>query len=72
MSHQVFRVMKKKFKYCLFACILLAFHSCDVIDGNYMNSGVTNPVDTSNVDKKILIEDFTGHRSPNSPSAASE
>ena len=72
MSHQVFRVMKKKFKYCLFACILLAFHSCDVIDGNYMNSEVTNPVDTTNVVKKLLIEDFTGHRCPNCPSAAAE
>ena len=32
----------------------------------------TTPVDTSTYVKKVLIEDFTGHRCPNCPSAAEE
>ena len=42
---------------------LLTFHF-DVIDGEYMNSGITNPVDTTNLQLKLIIEDFTGHRCP--------
>lgn len=52
--------------------LLLNCISCDVIEGDYMTSDVINPNDTNTFVKKVLIEDFTGHRCPNCPSAAEE
>jgi len=52
--------------------IIFSFNSCDIIEGPYMIDNDTNPVDTSTYVKKVLIEDFTGHRCPNCPSAAEE
>lgn len=52
--------------------IVFSFSSCDVIEGDYMNSGIVDPIDSNTVVKKVLIEDFTGHRCPNCPSAAEE
>ena len=61
-------------KITLFIIVLLFnIISCDVIDGDYMISNNTNnPNDTNTYVKKVLIEDFTGHRCPNCPSAAVE
>ena len=64
--------MKKNILYSVIIGFLIILYSCDVIEGDYMNSGTTNPVDTTSVMKKVLIEDFTGHRCPNCPSAAAE
>ena len=50
----------------------LIYQSCDVIDGPYMTDDNTEPNDTSTVVKKVLIEDFTGHRCQNCPDAATE
>ncbi len=57
----------------------LAFFSCDIIDAPYVQTGpngcsVTTPSFTprSNPVKKVLIEEFTGHRCGNCPKAASE
>lgn len=52
--------------------IVLGFSSCDVIEGDYMTSGTITPPDTNTFIQKVLIEDFTGHRCPNCPSAAAE
>ena len=52
--------------------IILSFNSCDIIEGPYMIDNDTTPIDTSTYVKKVLIEDFTGHRCPNCPSAAEE
>jgi len=52
--------------------IIFSFNSCDIIEGPYMIDNDTTPVDTSTYVKKVLIEDFTGHRCPNCPSAAEE
>ena len=64
--------MKKNILYGLLIGFLTGFYSCDVIEGDYMTAGTTNPIDTTSVVKKVLIEDFTGHRCPNCPSAAIE
>ena len=50
----------------------LLYQSCDVIDGPYMIDDNMQPNDTSTVVKKVLIEDFTGHRCQNCPDAAAE
>lgn len=48
--------------------IILFINSCDVVEGPYYS-----PADSYiNPDKKILIEDFTGHTCPNCPEAAKE
>lgn len=64
--------MKKNILYSVIIGFLIILYSCDVIEGDYMTAGTTNPVDTTSVMKKVLIEDFTGHRCPNCPSAAAE
>ena len=65
----------KKIKYIiatLFGIFLFSFSSCDVIEGPYLVDNNTNSVDTNTFVKKVLIEDFTGHRCPNCPAAAEE
>jgi len=64
--------MKKNILYSALILFLTIFKSCDVIEGDYMIDGTTNSVDTTSVVKRVLIEDFTGHRCPNCPSAAAE
>jgi len=64
--------MKKNILYGIFIGFLTILYSCDVIEGDYMTVGTNNPDDTTSFVKKVLIEDFTGHRCPNCPSAAAE
>ena len=64
--------MKKNILYGIIIGFLTILYSCDVIEGDYMTDGTTNLGDTTSVVKKVLIEDFTGHRCPNCPSAAAE
>jgi len=56
----------------LVSVIVFNFSACDVIEGDYMTSGIITPTDTNAFTKKVLIEDFTGHRCPNCPAAANE
>ena len=46
------------------------FVSCDKIDAPYLRNPDTTHIDTTKVKRKILIEDFTGHKCPNCPFAA--
>ena len=66
----------KHLKYTIaffFGILLFNITSCDVVEGPYLIDDNTNPpVDTNTFVKKVLIEDFTGHRCPNCPSAAEE
>jgi len=52
--------------------LLFNITSCDIVEEPYLINGNTNPVDTNTFVKKVLIEDFTGHRCPNCPSAAEQ
>ncbi|QNL22612.1 Omp28-related outer membrane protein [Hyphobacterium sp. CCMP332] len=62
----------------LIISVLLFALSCDVIDGNVLeNEGIPGPVDTTGNDtveksfaKKILIEEYTGHKCGNCPGGA--
>ena len=58
-------------KSLLFLCVLVAFSACDKIDSDNFVDGeiISQPED---VDRKILIEDFTGHKCQNCPEAAEE
>ncbi|MFT5072443.1 MAG: hypothetical protein ACI8V8_002418 [Chitinophagales bacterium] len=52
---------------------ILVITSCDVVEGPYeIDTGNIIPTDTNTFVKKILIEDFTGHRCKNCPNAARE
>ena len=65
----------RKIKYIiatLFGILLFNITSCDIIEGPYLIDNNTNTVDTNTFVKKVLIEDFTGHRCPNCPAAAEE
>jgi len=55
-------------KYITLLSIILIITSCDVEEGPFINDydSYVNP------DKKVLIEDFTGHLCPNCPDAARE
>ena len=63
-SHQVFKMKK----YLVILSSILIITSCDIEEGPFINdySSYVNP------DKKVLIEDFTGHLCPNCPDAARE
>ena len=54
--------------------LLLYFTSCDIVETPYMSNENVNPIDTNSNSyvKKVLIEDFTGQKCPNCPSAANE
>ena len=54
--------------------MLLYFTSCDIVETPYMNNENINTIDTNSNSyvKKVLIEDFTGHKCPNCPQAANE
>ncbi|MCX6232186.1 MAG: Omp28 family outer membrane lipoprotein [Bacteroidetes bacterium] len=56
----------KKFHFIYLFIALVAFQSCNKIDGPY-----TTPVPAKEwYGKRILIEDYTGHKCPNCPAAA--
>ena len=65
----------KHLKYTIalfFGILLFNITSCDIVEGPYLIDDNTNSVDTNSFVKKVLIEDFTGHRCPNCPAAAEE
>ena len=65
----------KKIKHLIglsFGILILSISSCDIVEGPYMIDGNINTIDTVSYVKKVLIEDFTGHRCPNCPEAAEE
>ena len=64
MYHQVFKMKK----YLAILSLALFNTSCDVIEGPY----ITDSESYVNQDKKVLIEDFTGHLCSNCPDAARE
>ena len=55
-------------KYFLILCSILTITSCDIVEGPY----ITDSDSYINTDKKVLIEDFTGHLCTNCPEAARE
>ncbi len=58
-------------KTVLFLSVIIAFYSCDKIDPeNFIDGEII--VQLEDVDRKILIEDFTGHKCQNCPEAAEE
>jgi hypothetical protein len=61
----------KKF-YLLPLILATTLFSCDVIDDPFGGATPIDPIDTTTVKRKILIEEFTGHRCNNCPSAATE
>ena len=51
---------------------ILVFPSCDKVDEPYLKpAGNSGPNPTEKV-RKVLLEDFTGHKCPNCPEAADE
>ncbi|MBE50915.1 MAG: hypothetical protein CMP51_04405 [Flavobacteriales bacterium] len=52
--------------------ILIIFPKCDIVESPYMTSNNNTINDTNSFIKKVLIEDFTGHRCQNCPEAAEE
>jgi len=70
-SHQVFKKMKK---YLAILSSILIITSCDIVEGPYLTDETINPIDTTTNTyvKKVLVEDFTGHKCPNCPDAARE
>lgn len=62
--------MKKS--YFLSFAAALALFSCDVIDDPFGGGNPIDPIDTTTVKRKILIEEFTGHRCNNCPDAVKE
>ena len=55
-------------KNILILCSILTINSCDIVEGPY----ITDADSYVNPDKKVLIEDFTGHLCTNCPDAARE
>lgn len=55
-----------------FGILLFNITSCDIVEDPYLIDNNPNPSDTNTFVKKVLIEDFTGHRCPNCPAAAEE
>jgi hypothetical protein len=55
-------------KYSILLSIGLVINSCDIVEGPYL----TDSEFYVNPEKKVLIEDFTGHLCPNCPDAARE
>ena len=64
MYHQVFNMKK----YISLFSLIFIISSCDVEEGPF----ITDYNSYVNPDKKVLIEDFTGHTCPNCPDAARE
>ena len=58
-------------KAVLFLSVLISFSACDKIDpDNFVDGEII--VQPEDVDRKILIEDFTGHKCQNCPEASVE
>ena len=55
-------------KYILLYCLIFFITSCDVEEGPF----ITDYNSYVNPNKKVIIEDFTGHKCPNCPDAARE
>ena len=55
-------------KYITLLSIIITISACDKIEGPY----IINSDSYVNPDKKVLVEDFTGHLCPNCPDAARE
>lgn len=55
-------------KYITLLSIILVITSCDIVDGPY----ITDSESYINPEKKVIIEDFTGHLCSNCPDAARE
>ena len=55
-------------KYITLLCIVFTITACDKVEGPY----ITDADSYVNPDKKIIIEDFTGHKCSNCPDAARE
>jgi hypothetical protein len=66
-SGNIIKFLKMK-KYILILCSILTITSCDKVEGPY----ITDADSYINPDKKVLIEDFTGHLCTNCPDAARE
>lgn len=63
----------KDVKKLILAIVLIAgMLSCDVIDNPLKEGAVVNPPDSTVVLRKVVIEDFTGHRCKNCPDAAKQ
>ncbi len=54
----------------LFVILLLTGWGCDKIDAPYLRNTTPDDTTTTVVKRKVLIEDFTGHKCPNCPEAA--
>jgi thiol-disulfide isomerase/thioredoxin len=63
--------MKQLIKY-LFFLSLMAFIACDIVEEPYTEGGGDNPIPQDSAVRKVLIEDYTGFKCPNCPSAANE
>lgn len=59
----------KRYFLPLLALLFVAFASCDKIDEPYIKPGGTI-VDTGETVRKVLLEEYTGHRCPNCPEGA--
>ncbi len=47
--------------------VLLLFAACDIIEAPYMTDREVDNGDTTEVVRKVLLEEFTGHQCPNCP-----
>lgn len=54
-----------------FGCIALSTSSCDVIDEPFKGSGTVDTTSTQQ-ERNVFIEDFTGHRCKNCPKASKQ
>ena len=55
-------------KYIFIINLIFLTNSCDIVEGPYM----TDADSYVNPEKKVLIEDFTGHRCTGCPTATKE
>jgi hypothetical protein len=68
--------MKKIISYLFVLVIAVVFQSCDYVASPYESNSTGSVVDTSGLDsnlvhiRKVLVEDYTGHKCPNCPAAA--
>jgi hypothetical protein len=47
--------------------VLLIFAACDIVEPPYMSDNEDDNGDTTEVVRKVLLEEFTGHQCPNCP-----
>ena len=62
--------MKALLKITLVLAISFAVQSCDKVEGPYKKETVAPPVVTPPGERKVLVEDYTGHKCGNCPRAA--